>query len=242
MRRASWILLVVGLLSFLLVTRTITYADTVVVNGDFSSTPGTGSDPFAAWSTTYGNLPTDGGGFALFSEGISSQTELEQAFYLPANAWRLSFEFRLVSSDDPLEQTGTPPDSFQATLLYDSALQPFPDPVDPGFAAFYSMDNTGQEFLQNGLVSVESLANSWKRVTLDVRTLAPRDVLLEFVLNGNIDGLATAASLDNVRVYEAAAVPLPSVVWGGSALLGLAAVSRAIRHRCPVWSKYSAEA
>jgi hypothetical protein len=174
-----------------------------LANGDFSI-PGVPPDPFAVWTTAFGAFPTNGGGFALFSESPTfAQTELEQTFSLLPGSGPLAFEFLL--STTPNGTPGIPPDSFQATL-YDSSLNPFPNPADPLLPAFYSIDATGQEFFDAAFVSVTTLANGGKRVTLDVSALPPQDVLLEFILNGGDDGRTTTASLDNVSVN---AVPEP---------------------------------
>ncbi len=190
-------------------TAGIAFGGLTLTNGDFSS-PGISPDPFDAWTTTYGESPTDGGGFALFSESQSSAlTELEQTFNLPPSSSQLSFEF-LLSSD--LTGSGSiPPDSFQATL-YDSAFSPLlPTISDPNFPAFYSIDATGQEYYNSTLVSVMDLANNWKRVTLNVSSLPSQDVLLEFLLNGSNDARTTTASLDNVSV-TATPVPEPRLI------------------------------
>jgi hypothetical protein len=182
---------------------------TTLTNGDFS-TPGTPPDPFAAWTTTFGAAPTNGGGFALFSESTSfSQTELEQTFHIAPGTGQLSFEFLLSTSLSGVP--GVPPDSFQATL-YDAALNPFPTPVNPALPAYFSIDATGQQFLNSSFVSITTLITGWKRVTLNVSSLPPQDATLEFILNGSNDRRTTTVSLDNVTVTTSAAVPEPNHV------------------------------
>src|SRR3954452_20112919 len=83
-----------------------------ILNSDFSQA-GTGSNPFADWSTTYGAMPLDGGGFAVFEEASPSSfslVELEQTFLLPAGASRITFHFLMTSP--PPGISGTPVDSF----------------------------------------------------------------------------------------------------------------------------------
>jgi hypothetical protein len=186
----------------------------VLSNGDFSL-PGVSPDPFAAWTTFFGAYPTDGGGFALFSESTDfAQTELEQTFFLPAGSTQLSFEFLL--STEGQGAANVPPDSFQATL-YDPSFDPFPTPADPLFPAFFSVDATGQQFYDSSFVTVAALGNGWTRVTLDITSLPSQDVLLEFLLNGGDDGRTTTASLDNVAVTSAVPEPrhaLPFLATG----------------------------
>lgn len=178
-------------------------AGSIIANGDFS-TPGVAPDPFASWTTTYGNYPTDGGGFALFSEGTLAQTELEQTFFLPAGTKTLSFDYAMESRGTG--SAGVPPDSFQATI-YDLSFNPYPTPADPSFPGFFSVDATGQMFYDPAYVTLAALGNGWTRVTLDISLLPSQDVLLEFLLNGSDDGRTTTASVDNV---VAGAVPEPS--------------------------------
>lgn len=185
-----------------------------IANGDFS-TSGVAPDTFAAWTTFSIYDPAeDGGGFAVFSENGMSGIQLEQLFMLPAGAQTISFEFKLGTVADTTG-TSSPPDSFQATL-YDLSFNSFfstgGDPVS--FPAFYSIDNTGPEFFDNTFVSTIDLAGGWRRVTLNVSTLMPQELLLEFLLNGGSDGQMTTVSLDNVSgTASVAVVPEPSSVW-----------------------------
>lgn len=141
-----------------------------LLNGDFSLA-GTPPDPFANWTTSFGDAPTNGGGFAVFAEsGNSSLIQLEQAFTLPNGARTLSFEFSLTSVAGGT--SGGPPDSFQATL-YDKNFNPFPTSTAPPFPAFFSQDNTGQQFFKSNFVSITALSGGRQRVTLDLSTLSP---------------------------------------------------------------------
>ena len=188
-----------------------------LLNGDFSI-PGSPPNPFFAWTTepTIGDPPTDGGGFALFTESPTRAIQLQQTFDLPADAGTLSFDFRLTSSGTPVT---TPPDSFQATL-YDTAFNPLFPYADPLFPGFFSIDNTGL-VLANPAVSITSLAGGYQRVTLDLAglTLPQNGVTLEFLLNASDDGVTTTVELDNVTVTNRfAGVPEPASLL----LVGLA--------------------
>ena len=195
-----------------------------LLNGDFS-VAGTPPNPFADWTTSFGDAPTNGGGFAVFAEsGTSSLIQLEQAFTLPNGALTLSFEFSLTSV--AAGSGGGPPDSFQATL-YDASFNPFPTPTDPLLPGFFSMDNTGQAFFNSSFVSVAALSGGWERVTLDLSTLAPQDVDIEFILNENPDGQTSTALLDNVVLTAAGAVPEPrSLLLLATGFCGIFAIKR----------------
>ncbi|HYV40035.1 MAG TPA: hypothetical protein VE988_30395 [Gemmataceae bacterium] len=193
---------------------TATAQASMIQNGNFS-TPGSPPAPFAVWTTTLGDPPTNGGGFAVFTEG-PNLVELEQAFLMSANPLTISFEFKL--SREAGGSTGGAPDSFQATL-WDAAINnPFAATGSAQFPAFFSVDNTGQEFYDSSLVSVTALAGGWQRVTLNVSSLPSQSRILEFDLNGFNDGQTTTAFLDNVdgASSDAAIVPEP-----GALLLGL---------------------
>jgi len=168
----------------------------------------------------------DGGGFALFGESAdSAQTQLQQTFLLPAGASTISFEFRLASAPDSTAGTSAIPDSFQVTLWDDATFSSsFAAVGPPLLPTFYSADNTGREFYEPGFVSVTSLSDGWKRVTLDVSSLSPQSRILEFILNGSDDGQASTASLDNVQGDTVArVVPAPAglilLASGGPCLL-----------------------
>lgn len=209
-----------------------------ILNGDFS-TPGTPPEPFADWTTfdpssTF-DRPADGGGFAVFTEaGAIGSSQLEQQFLLPPDAQTISFEFLLQSVTEGTPVGSPPvPDSFQATL-YDLSFNPLLSAGDPFFfPAFYSIDNIGTdpEFFDGTFVSVSDLSGGWRKVTLDVSTLASQELLLEFILNGGPDGRTTTVQLDNVAgVTPSAVVPEPSSLsMLGSGVLALLALYRTRR-------------
>jgi hypothetical protein len=223
MRRIAPLVVLIGLAAFFAPSEQA-FAD-LLMNGDFSQ-PGTPPDPFAFWTTTFGDYPTNGGGFAVFTESqTSASVELEQTFTIPAGVTGLSFDFKIAS---PLT-TASSADSFQATL-FDSALNPFPTPADPNFPAFFSVDLAapvpGQEFFSSSYVSVASLADGWREVTLFnlTRLPLPQDVTLEFLLNGTDNGQTSIVQLDNVQTLgPQSAVPEPSslfvAVLAGSCLV-----------------------
>jgi hypothetical protein len=199
-----------------------------LLNGDFSSTPGTGPDAFANWTTTSSEGPTNGGGFAVFTESATGDPiELEQTFVLPGNASKLSFDF-LIS---PISESvpGSPPDGFQATLFVNS-VNPFPSPANSDLPAFYSTDNTGfNESFDPNFVRTTLLENGWTRVTLDLSSLpSPQSVLLEFDLNTGFNGQTTTAFLDNVdvTVADVSAVPEPSTLVLFAASFGCLALAQ----------------
>jgi hypothetical protein len=70
-------------------------------------------------------------------------------------------------------------------------------------------------------VSVTSLSDGWRRVTLDLSSLPSQGLLLDFSQFGFDDGLSSTVQLDNVLVNV---VPEPSLltVWAGLCLLVLA--------------------
>lgn len=190
----------------------------VIANGDFA-VPETNlglSGPFKEWSTDTDSgfaAPVDGGGFASFSvTGFSDPlVHLEQTFLLPSDATTLSFEFQLASETGGfLDPVFAANDSFQASL-FDSLSNPLFS-IGLFFDAFYTFDAKGFEDTGSG-VSVENLASGWKRVTLDVSSLAPQDYTIDFLLLGDDDELQTAVMLDNVGVGQGAQViPEPASV------------------------------
>ena len=199
----------------------------VIDNGDFS-TAGTPPDPFAGWTTDLGlgDRPTDGGGYAEFTVTDAGEArQLEQKFTLPALALTLSFEIKLMTSPG-----GTTDvfgfDSFQAALFdLDSSGKPNNPlfPHAPSFFAFYSLDSGGPspEFYDPAYVSVTSLSNGWRQVTLDLSSLPSQGLLLDFSQFGSDDGLSSTVQLDNVLVNV---VPEPALltIWAGLCLIVLA--------------------
>lgn len=200
----------------------------VIVNGDFS-TPGTPPDPFLGWETDTLNFdrPGDGGGFALFTvQGFAAQ-QLQQDFLVPGNAQTLSFEF-LVSTAGDGTTGGATPDNFQATL-YDMAFNSLLPSPDPSFPGFFSVDNTGVEF-QNAAVTVQDLGMGWKRVAVDLSSVLNQQLILDFSLLGDNDGLTTTVSLDNVDISLSgqAVVPEPGslLIWMGTGLAAAGFMAR----------------
>ena len=203
-----------------------------ILNGDFS-VAGTSPEPFADWTTevdsTTGLLnydrPTDGGGFTLFKDiGTVGSSQFSQSFSLPSGSFRLSFEFRL-STSGVLRIPASVPDSFQATLLDSSGLTGLL-PSGPGFSAFYSIDNDGvsPESFDPLFVTSLPLGGGIRRITLDLSSLAPQSLSIDFLLNGSLDGFSTQVELDNVVLAQNSTVPEPAsfLIW--SASLGIAGV------------------
>lgn len=190
----------------------------VIANGDFSTLetdPGV-PGPFEEWSTNTDSgfiAPVDGGGFASFSvTGFSDPlVHLKQTFSLPSDMTTLSFEFQFTSASGGfLDLDFGANDSFQASL-FDSLGDPLFS-IDPYLDAFYAFDASGFEDTASG-VSVENLAGGWKRVTLDVASLAPQDYTVDFLLLGDDDALQTTVALGNVVVGQASQViPEPTSV------------------------------
>jgi hypothetical protein len=240
MRRLLPLVLFVNLAAFLAPCEQAHADVKLIMNGDFSQA-GNPPDAFASWTTTFGDRPTDGGGFATFTESATSAfVELEQTFAIPVNSHisSLSFEFKAVSDTTSGEPSGGNPDSFQATL-FDSASNPFPNSSNPPFPAFYSMDIGGQQFFDPNFVSVSPAGNpGWSRVTLNLSTLAlPQAAAnIQFVLNGSDDGQSSVVYLDNVETQSMQVVPEPStLIPVGLGLIGLIAYgcrSRTSRLQC----------
>lgn len=94
----------------------------------------------------------------------------------------------------------------------------------PFFPAFFSVDNSGLEF-QNATVTLQDLGTGWKRVSVDLSSVLSQQVILDFSLLGDDDGLTTTVWLDNVELSRSgqAAIPEPGslLIWLGT---GLAAV------------------
>jgi hypothetical protein len=172
-----------------------------IVNGQFTDS-GDPLAPFAGWTTTLGAPPTATGTSAVFAESPTVViVQLEQSVTLPGGPSSISFEFRISSVAGGLDLS-LPPDSFQATLWAPGYTDPF-SPVDPLFLpGYYSIDNTGQEFLGSSFVSTIDLGGGWKRVTLDVSGVPSPNRLLEFILNGSDDGRFTTVEIANVQGTE----------------------------------------
>lgn len=194
-----------------------------IVNGDFSGA-GASPDTFSGWITDVSNFvrPTDGGGFAKFdSSDLSSpipSIHLAQSFALDSGSSKLSFEFNISSTGTYLNSSAR--DSFQITL-FDSSTIPvelFPS-NPPLFTAFYSIDNDGlTESFDANFVTSQDIGGGFKRITLDVSSLTPQTLFLDFLLNGNSDGLDTSVQLDNVAISS---VPEPASIVLCSAVVGI---------------------
>lgn len=199
-------------------------ANAGVINGQFEE--GTG-DNFVGWSTLPPlpglppefnfNSPTEGtdsGRFVVFEdEDLGSQ--LEQLVTIPSNPDFLSFDFWLVTNEP--SASGTNPDAFQATLFDDtfSGVLPSGDPIDQ--PAFFSIDDR-LDTLSNPAVTTTTsgpgLRSDWTRVRLDISSLAPRSLLLEFVLlNGTDTSTDSSAFLDNVVIASKSNVIPEPTSW-----------------------------
>jgi hypothetical protein len=196
-----------------------------VINGDFSST-GVTLDPFTDWTTDLSlfERPTDGGGLAQFDSiefadpSLPIQSiQLAQSFALGSGSKYLSFEFNISAVTSSGSLIGPVRDNFQATLFDSSAIPvelfPFSPPL---FTAFYSIDNDGlTELFDANFVTSFDLGGGLRRITLDISTLNPQTVVLDFLLNGNGDGFDTRVQLDNVSVSNFGTIPEPSslLIW-----------------------------
>jgi hypothetical protein len=180
-----------------------------IINGSFAQVTGDPSNPFVGWTTKYGDPPTAGGGFAVFTESANSAfVELEQTFQISIGVTAIAFDFKIASLAAP--SPNSVPDSFQATL-YDGSNQPYPLPADPLLPAFFSADIGGGQFYNSSYVSVAALPGNWFHVTLfNLSGLSrPQDVTLEFLLNGSDDGQTSVVDLTNVEALVST-VPEPT--------------------------------
>lgn len=111
-----------------------------VVNGDFSVTPG--NEGFG-WELE-GDV-TVAGGAAVLTEGAAYPTSIWQTFTVPAGVRYILFTLKTL--DLKANAEGTEPDSFQVSLLKDSALRsPAVDPISTlsNTAALFSVQQTGE--------------------------------------------------------------------------------------------------
>ena len=219
MRRSS-IRLAVLSLAFCLGPAGWAHADQII-NGDFSQTTTDPSQPFEGWTTTIGVAPTDGGGYAVFTETDVS-TELEQGFTLSASATVLSFDFKIASFD---VSSGPFRDSFQATLYDSGYSNPYPTPADSAFPGFFSIDlNTGATPAYNpAYVSVTSLADGWSHVSLfDLSGVSDHDRILEFDLNPTGSEQTSVVYLRGVKVEEPPVSVVPEPATLGPCILAIA--------------------
>ncbi len=196
-----------------------------LMNGSFTSS-GVNPDPFADWTTDTSifDRPTDGGGFALL-ESIEQvdpnlpvpSIHVAQSFSLDSGSSRLSFELHISATISASALNGSVHDSFQATLFDNSAIPVELFPSDsPLFTAFYSIDNDGStEIFDANFVTSLDIGGGFKRITLDVSSLSPQSLVLDFLLNGNRDGLDTRVLLDAVSISDVGIVPEPGsiLVW-----------------------------
>ena len=219
----------------LLLLLLVSQAGAGILNGDFS-VAGTSPDPFADWTTevdlTTGNLnfdrPTDGGGYALFKDiGTVGSSQISQRFSLLSGAFSLSFEFKISKTSGGASggSGGAVPDSFQATLFDSSGGLTGLLPSGTGFSAFYSIDNDGTPpFFDSHYVTSDDLGGGIRKITINLASLVPQDLFIDFLLNGTPDGFSTQVELDNVVLAQNATVPEPAsfLIW--SASLGIAGV------------------
>lgn len=217
MRRIQ-VIVPLALLGIVLATREEACAG-IVINGDFE-TPGTAPDPFAGWTTTFGQAPIDastsgGNHFALFDLGQATDSiELEQNFQAGI-ANQITFDYRLVT---PGTGTAVVPSVFQVTL-YDPSFQPLFSAIpDPLFPAFFTVDADGQETFDPTYVTTMSIMSPsnpgehWRRVTLQFSPLELENHLLEIVFSPNFDDRQPMVSLDNVTASLLTPVPEPSTL------------------------------
>ena len=202
-----------------------------IINGDFSIA-GVSPDPFANWTTDVSFFePPSGTGFAQFdTDDINFQSiHLAQTFSLDAGSTTLSFEFKITFAIP----TGGVPDSFQVTL-FDNSITPvelFPE-NPPTFTSFYRIDNDGvSEFFDSNFVMSDFDALSGVRtIKLNISTLTPQILTLDFLLNGSVDGQSTQVQLDNVMILSSpTVVPEPTSLLVWSACIGLCIFSRSYR-------------
>ena len=196
-----------------------------VMNGNFTSA-GVSPNPFSDWTTDTSlfDRPTDGGGFAQFDSIepsdpnlLISSIHLAQSFSLDSGSQRLSFELNISSVTSASMFVGPVRDSFQAIIFDNSAIPVELFPSNPPlFTAFYSIDNDGStELFDSNFVTSLDIGGGVRRITLDVSSLSPQTLVLDFLLSGNGDGLDTRVQLDNVAISNVAVVPEPAniLVW-----------------------------
>jgi hypothetical protein len=102
------------------------------------------------------------------------------------------------------------------------------------FDAFYSIDGpetSPRQFYDPQFVSVTEPVDGWRKVTLNLSSLASQELLIEFAQFGQNDGLTSEIWLDNVIVTlqgQDGTVPEPGAlaVWAGIFLVGLPWVRR----------------
>jgi len=203
-----------------------------VMNGGFTS-PGVSPDPFSDWTTDTSlfDRPADGGGFAQFDSIEDSDPnlsipsiQLAQSFSLDSGSLRLSFELNISAVTSTGTLVGPVRDSFQATLFDSSAIPVELFPSNPPlFTAFYSIDNDGLiELFDSNFVTSLDIGGGFRRITLDVSSLSPQTLVLDFLLNGNGDGFNTRVLLDNVAISNVGAVPEPAGILVWTVILGIA--------------------
>ncbi len=167
-----------------------------IKNGDFEI-PGVAAEPFANWTTfpVFAQPTDDGGAARLTTVDLLDDVQLEQTFVLPPDIILLSFELEFLTESGGTTNPLAANDSFQATL-YDTNFDPI-NPIDLLLPAYYSIDSSGFEDGAPG-VSVEILGTDLRRISIDLSSLPPQEVTLEFLLLGDNDGNATIARIDNV--------------------------------------------
>lgn len=210
----------------------------IIQNGDFSQS-GTGTDPFAYWSTDtfFGfSAPGDGDGsttgFASFTvTGGGNEVQLSQM--LQGTPATLAFDIAFLSTDDG-SSTGS-------VIAYDSFVASLIDYSVPDFQPFYFMDSEGIEIIEPGVsVSASFLRDgySWRQVVLDFSSLPLRDYTLDFWLAGGDDAMTTTVYIDNVVAVQQqpTVVPEPAslVLWTllGTAMLPIGYRRHRRRMRC----------
>ena len=109
-------------------------------------------------------------------------------------------------------------DAFQATLFDAAGTMGFfsflGDPVI--FPAFYQLESDGTPSFDPAFVTSTDLGGGVRRVTLDVSSLPPQDLIIDFFALGDDDGLTTTFTVDNVVKNQAANVipaPASAGIW-----------------------------
>jgi hypothetical protein len=199
------------------------FANTVIAsvsNGDFSeleTAPDITQDIFVAWEVDpfFGDPPSEDNGEAKFVVGEGSNVvQLQQLLTLSGNVSLLSFQYRL--NTEGISNPAGDRDSFQATLLNPSSLEPLLAIDAPFFPSFFSLDNNGTQFL--GFATSSQHDGAFTTITADISSLSGQTVLLEFLAAENSfrsDDLITTFWIDNVAITS---IPEPSAPFAAACI------------------------
>ncbi|WP_165233705.1 PEP-CTERM sorting domain-containing protein [Aquisphaera insulae] len=189
-----------------------------LVNGDFSA-------GLSGWTVTGDSVSVVGGEAVIQESSVLPEATLYQDFTISAGAKTLSFVLVRVGEED-----GFPPAGFGVSLLDVGTGLSLVPTVDAFTDSFYTRDlttGTAEGLAATGVTVSPSAGALPLTITVDISGLEGKDARILFRVFGGGSTSDASATIDDVRVGGANAVPEPGTL--SLALMALTVLAGARR-------------